>query len=83
MNIIYTLMSFFAVKNYSRFESAVSMPGVALFCCILTAIGLVVMYSILPDTENRSLEEIERHFADDSKKITNRKIAKIYSTSEI
>lgn len=76
-------MSFCATKIYFKFESIVSMPGLALFCCILTAIGLVVMYKILPETENRTLEEIERHFADDSKKITNHKIAKIYSTLEI
>lgn len=34
------------------------------------------MYLILPETENISLEDIELHFSDDSKKITNRKIIK-------
>lgn len=33
------------------------------------------MYNILPETEGRSLEDIELHFSDNSKGITNRKIA--------
>lgn len=39
------------------------------------------MYNILPDTENRTLEEIELHFSDKTKKITDRNIAKINSES--
>lgn len=35
------------------------------------------MYNILPETENRSLEDIEIHFSDKTKKITNYKIAKL------
>lgn len=34
------------------------------------------MYQILPETENRTLEDIELHFSDNSRKITDRKIAK-------
>lgn len=52
------------------------MPGVALFNCIVIAIGIVLMYKILPETENRTLEDIEMHFSDGSKKITDRKIHK-------
>lgn len=29
------------------------------------------MYNILPETEGRTLEDIEIHFADDSKKLTD------------
>lgn len=36
------------------------------------------MYKILPETENRTLEEIELHFADNSKKLTDREIANIH-----
>lgn len=35
------------------------------------------MYQILPETEDRSLEDIELHFSDNSKKLTDRKIAKL------
>lgn len=34
------------------------------------------MYNVLPETENRSLEAIETHFSDDSKKITDWHIPK-------
>lgn len=54
------------------------MPGVALFNAIIIAFGLILMYKILPETENRTLEEIELHFADNSKKLTDRNIATIH-----
>lgn len=59
-------------------ETTLSMPGVALFNCIIIAGGLILMYKILPETENRTLEEIELHFADNSKKLTDREIATIH-----
>lgn len=59
------------------------MAGIALFNSIVVVLGLILMYNILPDTDNRTLEEIELHFADNSKKITDRKIQKINSKSEI
>lgn len=34
------------------------------------------MYFICPDTDNLTLEDIERHFANNSKKITDWKITK-------
>lgn len=54
------------------------MLHVSLFSCIVAGFGLIVMYNILPEMENRTIEEIEQHFADDSKKITDRKINKIF-----
>lgn len=33
--------------------------------------SLISMYFILPETENRSLEDIELHYADNSKRITD------------
>lgn len=53
------------------------MPGVALFNSIVIFVGLILMYNILPETENRTLEDIEMHFADKSKKINDRKIRKL------
>lgn len=51
------------------------MPGVALFYSIIALFGLIMMYNILPETENRSLEEIEVHFL--TKKITDTNIRKL------
>lgn len=33
----------------------------------------------MPETENRTLEDIEFHFSDNSKKLTDRKIAKVFA----
>lgn len=38
------------------------------------------MYFILPETENRTLEDIELHFSDNNKKMTDRKIHKMSKT---
>lgn len=53
------------------------MPGFSLLNCFIIAIGIIVMFNILPETENRSLEDIEIHFSDKTKKITNYKIEKL------
>lgn len=34
------------------------------------------MYKILPETEGRTLEDIEMHFSDKTKKLTDHKISK-------
>lgn len=70
-------MGFITKKTYYNLETTLSMPGVSLFYCIICGIGLVVMYVILPETEDRSLEDIELHFSDNSKNLTHRKIAKL------
>lgn len=57
------------------------MPGISLLNCIIATVGLVSMYLILPETENRSLEEIELHFSDDTKTLCDRKIARATSQS--
>lgn len=71
------VLSFISAKTFYSLETTLSMPGVALFNCIVSAIGIVLMYNILPETENRTLEDIELHFADSSKRITDRQIARI------
>lgn len=42
----------------------------------MAGIVLVSMYFVLPETEGRTLEDIERHFSDNSKRITDWKIEK-------
>lgn len=73
------LLGFISTKSYLDLESSLSLPGISLVNCIIAASGLILMYKILPETENRSLEDIELHFSDNAKKITNRKITKMAS----
>lgn len=70
------LLNFIITKWYYNLETVLSLPGVTLVPCIIIGFGLILLYRILPETTNRSLEDIEIHFSDNSKKITNRKIAK-------
>lgn len=69
-------MTFVTTKTYYELETSLSIPGTTLFNCCIAACGLILMYKILPETENRTLEDIEKHFSDDSKKITDYKIPK-------
>lgn len=65
------IMGFATIKTYYDLETSLSMPGVSLFYCVIATLGLILMFNILPETENRSLEDIELHFSDNSKKITD------------
>lgn len=84
MIVLSSMMEFCANYLYTVFEEALSIPGVALFSCAVAGIGFIVMYNVLPETDNRTLEEIEMHFTDDSKGIDEHEIAKIlHKQSEV
>ena len=70
------IAGFISRKIYYTLETSLSLPGAKLLFCVISGIGFILMYLILPETENISLEDIERHFSDNSKKITDRKIRK-------
>lgn len=70
------LFGFITKKTYYNLEATLSLPGTALFYCIVCGIGLIFTYAVLPETEGRSLEEIELHFADNSKNLCDRTIEK-------
>lgn len=57
------LVVFLATKTYPQLETLLDMHGVCwLFFCF-GAMGFLFLYMFLPETENRTLEEIEHHFA--------------------
>lgn len=70
------IMAFIASKTYYNLESFLSLPGVSALYAGIGVIGLIVGYFIIPETENRTLEDIELHFSDNSLKLTDRKIPK-------
>lgn len=72
---------FISKKIYYELETTLSLPGVSLLFSCICGTGLVWMYFILPETENRTLEDIELHFSDDSKNLTDRKIVKATANS--
>lgn len=72
-----SILAFLFTKTYYNFEVMLSLQGISMLYCVLTGAGLVLMYFILPETEGRTLEDIELHFADESTKITDWKIIKV------
>lgn len=43
----------------------------AYSCLLFPRFSFIATYYWLPETENRSLEDIERHFSDKTKKLTD------------
>lgn len=76
------LLAFAATKTYYDLETFLSLPGVILFYGIIGIIGFIAMYYTLPETEQRSLEDIERHFSDNNRSIMDIHI-KIHSTQNL
>lgn len=62
---------FISKKIYYKLETTLSLPGVSLLYCIIIGVGLILMYFIMPETDGRTLEDIELHFSDNSKKLTD------------
>lgn len=70
------VLNFISTKTYYNLETSLSLPGFTLLSCIVIMIGWILAFAILPETEGRTLEDIELHFSDKSKKLTNHKIPK-------
>lgn len=77
------VLNFIFTKEYYSLETSLSLPGVTLLTAILIGLALFTMYMILPETRNRTLEDIELHYSDNSKKITNRKIPRKEQTISV
>lgn len=71
------IFGFMSKISYYSLETTLSLPGISLLYAFIYGAGLILVYFILPETEGRTLEDIELHFADNSKKITDHKIAKL------
>lgn len=69
-------MAFCTTKTYYNLETSLGLFGLISIYAILDIIGLIFIYNFLPETERRTLEEIELHFSDNDKKLTDIKIRK-------
>lgn len=60
------LLAFFAIKTYLYIEQSLYLYGSSWFYGAISILGILIIYFIIPETENCSLEDIENHFADNS-----------------
>ncbi|XP_035776350.1 facilitated trehalose transporter Tret1-like [Anopheles albimanus] len=68
---LHYVMSFVTTKTYFNLESSLSLPGVILFYGVMGLIGTFFVYFFLPETEKRTLEDIEVYFSDNKRKLTD------------
>ena len=68
--------AFIATKTYLNVERDLGLPGASLFYAAFAIGGAMILFFILPETEGLTLEDIERHFAEEGRKVTDRKIKK-------
>lgn len=62
---------FISSKIFHPLEILLTMPGLAIFYGCIGLIGFIAMYLILPDTEGRSIEDVEIYFADRKRKFND------------
>uniref|UniRef100_A0A336LS95 CSON014628 protein n=1 Tax=Culicoides sonorensis TaxID=179676 RepID=A0A336LS95_CULSO len=68
------IMYFISTKTYYDLETSISLFGVITLYVVVAFLGTIFVYFFLPETEGRTLEEIEEHFSNNKLKLTDRKI---------
>lgn len=69
------IFAFVATKSFYNIEDLLSLPGAITVYGAVAFFGLIATYNILPETEKRTLEDIELHFSDKQKGLRDRKIS--------
>jgi sugar phosphate permease len=57
------IFSSIANKVFYYMKNGMTLPGTFLFYAIVNFAGLISLYFLLPETEGKTLKEIEHHFA--------------------
>ncbi|KYN29131.1 Facilitated trehalose transporter Tret1 [Trachymyrmex cornetzi] len=57
------IMASIANKTFLYMENSMSLPGTIFFYSMINLVGLCLLFAILPETEGRTLQEIEEHYA--------------------
>lgn len=70
------IQTFIAMKTLLNLETWITLPGAFTVYFVTGFIGLIITYYVMPETEGRSLEDIEVHFSDNSRSLFDRKIAR-------
>lgn len=57
------IFGFLANKLFLTMLSGLTLPGTFLFYSCVSAVGCIILFILLPETEGRTLQEIEDHFS--------------------
>jgi len=79
---IYYAMNFVSAKTYFNLETTLSLFGACLLYTTLAIFGTIFLYLYLPETEGKTLEEIEEHFSDNRLRLRDHRIGKFKAQSE-
>jgi len=60
---IFYIIAFLVSKTWLNLQSSVELYGCFFLYGILAAIGIIFVYKCLPETEGKTLAEIEKNFA--------------------
>ncbi len=77
------IMAFITTKTYYNLEKSLTLFGVITLYAVIDVLGMIFIYFYLPETEKRTLEDIEIHFSDNNKKLTDVKIKKNASQQKL
>lgn len=73
------IFAFIANKSYFVVLDYINLSGTFFVYAVVCLIGCVVLYTMMPETEGISLEDIQEHFANKSKTF----VTKIERTDKI
>ncbi|XP_055325703.1 facilitated trehalose transporter Tret1-like isoform X2 [Sitodiplosis mosellana] len=68
---LFYLSMFLASKSFYALEVLLTLPGLSIFYGFLGVVGFIAMYLTLPETEGRTLEDIESYFSDRKRKLND------------
>lgn len=74
------LLFFSSSKSYLGFERTLGMPGSIFLYGSVCVAGFIFFYFLLPETENRTLEDIETHFS--TQRLTNIDIKQVSKSNK-
>lgn len=64
------LISFTATKSFQSLKDLLGLRGLFMFYSVITFIGFFFLYFIMPETEGRPLEDIEKDYEKNNSKST-------------
>lgn len=59
------LMTFILTKSFLTLQAWITLPGLFIVYGAITSVGTLYLYACMPETENKTLQQIETFFIGD------------------